>query len=42
MGKVRDGVVIKIRLDTRERLKKIGAKGETYDDIINRLIEKAS
>jgi len=25
---------------TRERLRKIGGKGETYDDIINRLLDK--
>jgi len=31
---------IKIRKSTRDRLKKIGRKGETYDDIINRLIDE--
>lgn len=37
MSKIRDGVTIKIRLETREMLKSIGGKGETYDDIILRL-----
>ena len=41
MSKVRDGVVIKIRLETRDRLKDMGKKGDTYDDIINRLLDKA-
>lgn len=30
---------IAVKKKTRERLKKIGRKGETYDDIINRLID---
>ncbi len=30
---------IEIRLDTREALKALGKKGDTYDIIINRLIE---
>ena len=42
MSKIRDGVVIKILLSTRERLKDIGKKGETYDGIINRLIDRSS
>lgn len=42
MSKVREGVVIKIRLETRERLKDVGTKRETYDDIINRLLDRAS
>lgn len=32
-------VVIQVELDTRERLKDIGTKRETYDDVINRLID---
>ena len=42
MSKICDGVTIKIRLETRERLKDVGKKGETYDDIINRYIDKAT
>lgn len=38
MSKIRDGVTIMIRLETREKLKNTGKKGETYDDIINRLL----
>ena len=30
---------IRIRKDTREKLKRMGRKGETYDEIINRLIK---
>jgi len=30
---------ISIRKTTRERLKEVGKKGETYDEIINRLID---
>jgi predicted DNA-binding protein len=32
---------IRLRKETVEKLKKLGFKGETYDDIINRLIEEA-
>ena len=32
--------VILIEKATRERLKDLGAKRETYDDIINRLIDE--
>lgn len=31
---------IVVKKETRDRLKKIGKKGESYDDIINRLIDK--
>jgi hypothetical protein len=31
---------IRLRKETVEKLKKLGFKGETYDDIINRLIEE--
>jgi|YelNatPaOPRAMG01_1025707.scaffolds.fasta_scaffold17309_2 predicted DNA-binding protein len=30
---------IRLKRETVEKLKKLGFKGETYDDIINRLIE---
>jgi len=33
---------IRIELDTREKLRDLGRKGETYDEIIKRLIEAAS
>jgi len=32
---------IQIGKDTREELKKLGMKGETYDEIIKKLIEHA-
>ena len=31
---------IRIRKSTRDKLKKLGRKGDTYDDIINRLIDE--
>jgi predicted CopG family antitoxin len=31
--------VIKVKKETREMLKSLGRKGESYDDIIRRLIE---
>jgi len=31
---------VRLRRETVEKLKKLGFKGETYDDIINRLIEE--
>ena len=39
MSKIRDGKTVKLRPFTVERLKDLGKKGETYDDIINRLID---
>jgi predicted DNA-binding protein len=30
---------IKLRRETREKLKNLGRKGESYDQIINKLIE---
>lgn len=30
---------IRVRKSTTEKLKRLGNKGETYDDIINRLVE---
>lgn len=35
-----DITTIQITKETREKLKKIGRKGETYNDIILRLLEK--
>lgn len=40
VSKICDGVTIKIRRETRERTKGLGKKGETYDDIINRYLDK--
>jgi len=37
--KIRDGATIKIHPETRDRLKDIGKKDETYDAIINRLLD---
>lgn len=31
--------MIPVKKSTRERLKDVGKKGETYDEIINRLID---
>jgi len=31
---------IRISVETRDKLKKIGRKGETYDDIIKRLLDR--
>ena len=31
---------IKIKLQTRDALKSVGRKGETYDEIINRLLDR--
>lgn len=42
LSKISEGVTIKILHETRERLKEIGKKSETYDAIINRLIERAT
>lgn len=30
---------IQVSMETRERLKKIGSKGQTYDEIIDKLLE---
>lgn len=35
-------VKIPLTRETRERLKDLGKKGETYDAVIRRLIEKAA
>ena len=34
--------VIKVRKETREKLRELGRKGETYDDVINRLMKECS
>ena len=36
----KDIAVIQLRTATRGRLKEIGKKGESYDDIINRLLDE--
>jgi len=33
---------IRVKKQTAERLKHVGRKGETYDEIIRRLLERAS
>lgn len=35
---VDDITTIKVKRDTKERLDKLGAKGESYDDILVRLL----
>lgn len=35
----KDTTTIQLEIPTRERLMDIGKKGETYDDIINKLID---
>lgn len=39
VNKIRDGATLKIHPETRDRLKDAGKKGETYDQIINRLLD---
>ena len=33
---------LQVRTETRDRLKSIGMKGESYDTIINRILDKES
>lgn len=33
--------IIRVRKATRERLKKFGQKGDTYDDIVTKLMDEA-
>ena len=40
MGKIREGVTIKVQPETRERLNDLKRGRDTYDDVINRLIDK--
>ena len=37
-----DATTISLRKDTKEMLRKLGAKGQTYDEVIRSLIERAS
>jgi hypothetical protein len=39
MGKMREITTIPVRKDTKDRLKSLGLKGQTYDDIISQLVE---
>ncbi len=39
MDKIREGATIKMHPETRDRLKAAGKKGETYDELINRLLD---
>ena len=32
--------IIRVRIKTRQRLKKLGAKGESYDQVIEHLLDK--
>jgi len=34
--------IIRVRKSTRERLKRVGKKGETYDDVVNRILDLLS
>lgn len=35
-----DSVPIRVNRNTREKLKAVGKKGETYDDIIKKLLKR--
>ncbi|MFQ5911078.1 MAG: hypothetical protein ACE5IJ_10225 [Thermoplasmata archaeon] len=37
-----DATTISIKLGTKEMLKQMGRKGQTYDEIIRELVERAS
>jgi hypothetical protein len=37
----RDVTTVRISTELRDKLKKLGVKGETYEDIIQRLVELA-
>ncbi|MEM2130587.1 MAG: hypothetical protein QXZ70_08330 [Candidatus Bathyarchaeia archaeon] len=37
----KEATTVRISIELRERLKKLGIKGETYEDIIERLVEIA-
>lgn len=41
MAEVAGATTILVRRSTRERLKRLGAKGETYEAIISRLVAMA-
>ena len=36
-----DGTVIQVSKTTRDRLRKLGRKGDTYDDVIRQLLDRA-
>jgi hypothetical protein len=40
MRKTRDITTIPVRKGTKDRLKSLGLKGQTYDDIISQLVEQ--
>jgi hypothetical protein len=42
MKAMADNTTISIRRETKELLREFGKKGETYDEIIRRLIERVS
>jgi len=37
----RSATTVRISMELRDKLKKLGIKGETYDDIIERLVKLA-
>jgi len=37
----KDVTTVRISTELRDKLKKLGAKGETYEDVIQRLVEIA-
>lgn len=42
MDTMADTTTISLRRETRELLREFGRKGESYDEIVRRLIERAS
>lgn len=38
---VREVTTVRISVELRDKLKKLGVKGETYEDVIQRLVEIA-
>lgn len=38
---VREVTTVRISVELRDKLKKLGVKGETYEDVIQRLVETA-
>ena len=37
--KVKDWTQIPIKIKTRDKIRKLGSKGDTYDKILNKLME---
>ena len=37
-----DTTTISLRKETKDMLRKLGSKGQTYDDVIRELVERAS